>query len=117
MRILILSQHYPPEPITRLRDLTRHLTSRGHQVEVVTTFPSYPLGRIYDGYRLGVLNQQREAGIAVRRVFAVPYRGLSKSKRMLSYGSFAVAALLLGLLPRRRPDVIYTYHPPLTTGL
>jgi glycosyltransferase involved in cell wall biosynthesis len=40
---------------------------------------------------------------------------------MLSYFSFATSALLLGLLPRlmpgRRPDVVYAYHPPLTTGL
>ncbi|HYO50504.1 MAG TPA: sugar transferase [Chloroflexia bacterium] len=117
MKILILSQHYPPEPNTRLRDLTRHLAGRGHDVSVLTTFPSYPLGKVYDGYRLAVYTRHRELGVAVRRVFAVPYRGLSAGKRMLSYGSFAVMALLLGLLPGRRPNVMYVYHPPLTTGI
>lgn len=117
MKILIFSQHYPPEPNTRLRDLTRHLAGRGHDVSVLTTFPSYPLGRVYDGYRLALYARRREFGVTVRRVFAVPYRGMSASMRMLSYGSFAVTALLLGLLPGRRPDVMYVYHPPLTTGL
>ncbi|MDQ3930923.1 MAG: glycosyltransferase family 4 protein, partial [Chloroflexota bacterium] len=117
MKILIFSQHYPPEPNTRLRDLTRHLDAQGHDVSVLTTFPSYPLGKVYDGYRLALHERRREFGVAVRRVFAIPYRGLSAGKRMLSYGSFAAAALLLGLLPGRRPDVMYVYHPPLTTGL
>ncbi|HET6260915.1 MAG TPA: glycosyltransferase, partial [Chloroflexia bacterium] len=117
VKILILSQHYPPEPNTRLRDLTRYLAVQGHDVSALTTFPSYPLGSVYDGYKLAPYARHRELGVTVRRVFAVPYRGLSASKRMVSYGSFGVAALLLGLLPGRRPDVMYVYHPPLTTGL
>jgi colanic acid biosynthesis glycosyl transferase WcaI len=117
LRILILSQHFPPEPITRLRDLTRHLVNRGHDVSVVTTFPSYPLGRVYDGYRLGLSARHEELGASVRRVFAVPYRGVVKGKRMVSYLSFAVMALFAGLLTSKRPAVAYVYHPPLTTGL
>jgi colanic acid biosynthesis glycosyl transferase WcaI len=117
MRILILSQHFPPEPVTRLRDLTQHLVARGHDVSVVTTFPSYPLGHVYNGYHLGLCTRYSELGATITRVFALPYRGVAKSKRILSYFSFAVMALLIGLLPRRRPDVAYVYHPPLTTGL
>ena len=121
MKVLILSQHYPPEPITRLKDLTRHLVARGHRVSVVTTYPSYPLGRVYEGYRLGLRSRQGEMGVRVTRVFALPYRGVEKGKRMLSYLSFAASAFTLGLLPRslpgRKPDVVYAYHPPLTTGL
>ncbi|HEX9988547.1 MAG TPA: glycosyltransferase family 4 protein [Chloroflexia bacterium] len=117
MEILILSQHFAPEPGTRLRDLTRHLVKRGHTVSVVTTYPSYPLGKVYQGYRLGLYSKYFEHGAPITRVFAMPYRGLSIVKRMLSYFSFALAALLLALLPGRRPRVAYVYHPPLTTGL
>ena len=117
MRILILSQHFPPEPITRLRDLTQYLVGQGHDVAVITTFPSYPVGKVYSGYKLRLYARYHELGAKVRRVFAVPYRGTVKGKRMLSYFSFAFMALLFGLLLRRRPDVLYVYHPPLTTGL
>jgi glycosyltransferase involved in cell wall biosynthesis len=72
---------------------------------------------VYDGYALALTANQQELGVPVHRVFAVPYRGTVKGKRMVSYFSFALASLLLGLLPRRRPDVMYVYHPPLTTGL
>lgn len=116
LKILILSQHFPPEPITRLRDLTAHLVAQGHQVEVLTTFPSYPLGRIYDGYQLALHLREQTLGAQITRVFAVPYRGAAKGKRLISYGSFAFFALC-GLLVRRRPDVVYAYHPPLTTGV
>ena len=116
MNILILSQHYPPEPISRLRDLTEFLVAQGHQVSVLTTFPSYPLGRIYDGYELALHGREQSLGAQLTRVYAVPYRGTAKGKRLVSYGSFAVCAML-GLLLRRRPDVVYAYHPPLTTGI
>jgi glycosyltransferase involved in cell wall biosynthesis len=117
MRILVLSQHFPPEPVVRLRDLTERLVAHGHKVSVLTTFPSYPLGKVYDGYSMSLRAHHQELGARITRVAAMPYRGLAASKRMLSYGSFAATALLLGLLPGRKPDVIYTYHPPLTTGL
>lgn len=119
--VLILSQHYPPEPITRLRDLTPHLVKRGYRVSVVTTFPSYPPGRVYDSYKPMLRSQRRELGAKVTRVLALPYRGLDKGKRIASYLTFAASAFLLGLLPRalpwRRPAVVYAYHPPLTTGV
>jgi glycosyltransferase involved in cell wall biosynthesis len=90
---------------------------RGHRVSVVTAFPSYPFGRVYDGYRARPRATTKEMGARVTRVFNVPYQGSEKERRVLSYFSFAACAFLLGLLPRRKPDVIYAYHPPLTTGL
>jgi colanic acid biosynthesis glycosyl transferase WcaI len=121
MFVLILSQYYPPEPITRLKDLVPYLKSQGHQVSVVTTFPSYPFGQLYEGYRLGWHKKCWEDSTEIVRVFAWPYRGMSGVRRFLSYGSFAATAFISDLLPRlllhRRPDVLYIYHPPLTTGL
>ena len=121
MRILVLSQFYPPEPITRLRDLVSYLKQQGHQVSVLTTFPSYPLGQIYDTYQLKWRKFDWEADIPITRVFAWPYRGMNQIKRFLSYISFAIAALLFDLLPRlisrNHPELLYIYHPPLTTGL
>lgn len=52
MRVAILTQYYPPEPIAKPHELARGLTERGHEVVVVTAFPNYPAGKLYPGTRL-----------------------------------------------------------------
>ena len=116
MRILILSQFYPPEPILRLGDLSRHLVDQGHDVRVVTALPTYPAGRLYDGYRRRPYLRSAEFGARVTRVASFPYRGVGVVGRLASYGSFSVTAAF-ALLFQPRPDVVYAYQPPTTVGL
>ena len=49
MKILVFSQYFYPENF-RINTLCRELVQRGHQVTVVTGYPQYPIGRIYEGY-------------------------------------------------------------------
>ena len=116
MRVLILSQYYPPEPLARLHDLSRFLVARGHSVIVVTTFPSYPHGKIYSGYRARLRTARDEDGVRVIRVWSVLHRGTARVTRVLNYLSFALSAFVLGMFSVPRPDVVFVYHPPLTTG-
>lgn len=114
MRILILTQYYPPEigaPQTRLAALARELMHRGHSVEVVTAMPSHLLGRTYKGYRGKFYMRDSVAGVTVHRtwVYAASGTGL---RRMLNYLSFT-ATSLIGLAAARKPDVIFVESPPL----
>lgn len=114
MRFLILTQYYPPEvaaPQVRLAALVRELGRRGHEVDVVTTMPSHPLGRVFDGYRGKVLMTERLDGARVRRVWSYPATGAGL-KRMVNYGSFTLASVV-GLARSRRPDVVFVESPPL----
>lgn len=54
MRFLVLTQFFLPEAgaaQARLAGMVRELTRRGHQVKVVTCFPTYGLGRIHPEFR------------------------------------------------------------------
>jgi colanic acid biosynthesis glycosyl transferase WcaI len=116
MRILILSQYYPPEPIPKAADLARELSQRGHVVSVLTGYPHYPFGRLYPGFRLGLFQRENLDGVPVVRAFEYPYHGKSVLGRIANYVSFMVSAPLASfLLPPC--DVIYVRHPPLTIGL
>jgi glycosyltransferase involved in cell wall biosynthesis len=116
MRVLILSQYYAPEPVPKPAELAEHLYGRGHSVSVVTGFPNYPSGRLYDGFRLSLRQREQVRGIPVLRTFEYPYHGPAKLGRVLNYASFMVSAMAMaGTLPP--VDVIYVYHPPLTIGL
>ena len=116
MRVLIVSQFYPPEPFHRLIGVTTHMLERGHEVRVITTFPTFPAGKLYDGYRMRPYARTHELGADVRRVPSIPYRGVGIVGRLVSYGSFAIAAAV-ALLFERKPDVVYVYHPPSTVGV
>ncbi len=114
MRILILTQYYPPEigaPQTRLAALARELVRRGHEVEVVTAMPSHLLGRTYEGYRGKFYMRDEIDGVTVHRtwVYAATGTGL---RRMLNYLSFTLSSLV-GLALTHKPDVVFVESPPL----
>ena len=116
MRVLILSQYYTPEPVPKPAELAEALARRGHQVRVLTGFPNYPSGYLYDGYRLRPLQKGRVNGIPVTRAFEYPYHGTHALGRMLNYASFMIAAPIASLF-MSPCDAIYVWHPPLTVGV
>lgn len=73
MKILIVSQHYAPEPF-RLSDICETLIEKGHDVTVVTDVPNYPDGYIYDGYKKGKRRDEIIGGVKVHRTFTVARR-------------------------------------------
>ncbi|HBY67006.1 MAG TPA: glycosyltransferase WbuB, partial [Flavobacteriaceae bacterium] len=48
MKILLVKQLFNPEPTAKSLDFAKELQRRGHEVEVLTGFPSYPIGKIYE---------------------------------------------------------------------
>jgi glycosyltransferase involved in cell wall biosynthesis len=117
MRILFVTQWFDPEPTFKGLAFARELTRYGHEVEVLTGFPNYPGGRLYNGYRIRVVQRERIDGIDVIRVPLYPSHSRSAIGRALNYCSFATSAATIGSGLVARPDVIYAYHPPATVGL
>ncbi len=117
MKIVILTQYYPPEPIPRPHELARGLADRGHKVLVITGFPNYPLGRLYPGTHLRFWRQDTLDGIRILRVPLYPDQSRSPLRRVFNYGSFAASAALLGSILGGPADVMLAEHPPLTIGL
>ena len=117
MKILLLTQWYPPEPGVLLQELAQTLQAKSHDVTVLTGFPNYPSGHLYPGYQLRLRQHELLAGVRVVRVPLYMNHSLSSIKRVLNYVSFALSSSILGFWLVRRPDVIFVYHPPLTIGL
>ncbi len=117
MRVAILTQYYPPEPIPKPHELARGLTDRGHKVTVVTGFPNYPAGKLYPNTHLRLWKWESVDGIRVLRLPLYSDHSRFAVRRVLNYGSFAVSAVLLGSLLSGPVDAIFAEHPPVTTGL
>ena len=120
MRILILTQYYPPEsgaPQNRLSDLARRLTASGHTVTILTALPNYPKGEIFEGYRGGILFEELSQGIRVIRTWIYATQSKNFIQRLLNYFSFVLCSLLGGMWKLGRQDIVVVESPPLFLGL
>jgi colanic acid biosynthesis glycosyl transferase WcaI len=120
MRILYLSQYFPPEAgatQTRAYEMARHFVRQGHQVTLIAEFPNHPSGIIPPRYRGRLFERENLEGIDVIRVWvrASPEKGFRS--RMLFYLTYMLSATLAGLfLARRRCDLVFATSPPLFVG-
>jgi colanic acid biosynthesis glycosyl transferase WcaI len=113
MRILFLSDNFPPEtnaPATRLYEHATRWVRDGHEVTVITCAPNFPEGVLFPGYRNAWRQVETIDGIRVVRVKTYITANEGFLKRTLDYMSFMVMAFLMGLL-ERRPDVIVSTSP------
>lgn len=90
MKILVVCQYYYPEPF-RIKDICEEMVRRGHEVHVVTGYPNYPEGILYDGYGKGKHIDEVINGVSVHRCFTIP-RQTGILKRMLNYYSYALSS-------------------------
>lgn len=117
MKILLLTQWFDPEPTFKGLAFAKELKRQGHEVQILTGFPNYPGGKIYDGYKLKLYQREEIEGISILRVALYPNHDSSALKRIFNYISFAFMAMIFGIFATKKADVIYAYHPPLTVGI
>lgn len=105
MKILVVCQHYWPEPYP-LADVCEELVRRGHRVRVITGVPNYPLGYIYPGYRKRQNRDELHNGVEIHRTFTIGRRN-NRLFRVLNYFSFALSSLFYALRLREEFDVVF----------
>lgn len=117
MKILFIKQLFNPEPTAKSLDFALELQKRGHEVQVLTGFPSYPYGEIYDGYKQKLWQKETMEGIEVIRVPIYPNQSSSGFKRMLHYLSYAITATAIGLFLIKKPDVSFVYQGAIAVAI
>lgn len=115
MRIAVVTQYYAPEDARIPTTVARELSRRGHEVCVVTAFPSYPLGRIYDGYRQRFGHTEWDGAVRVRRVRSILAHSPNPVTRMMNYLSFALSSAF-ARKEARSADVVYVYATQMTAA-
>ncbi len=120
MRILLLSQYFPPETgsaAAKMAELADYLANRGHAVSVVSQMPSYPDGIVYPEYRGTWFRRENQNGVRITRTWS--YASSERGKFGPRFGNYAsfMATGLGGILAGPRPDSVLVYSPPLFLGL
>ena len=106
MRILVVCQHYWPEPY-RLPDICEELSRRGHTVKIVTDIPNYPMGITYKGYEKRLQRDQEHNGVSIHRCFTIP-RKRGAFFRVLNYYSYAISSTIWAKKTDEQYDVVFT---------
>lgn len=118
MRLLVVTQYFWPENF-RINDLVVELVQRGHDVTVLTGYPNYPTGSIFEEFRNNPANFMTFGGATIVRVPLCP-RGQGSWRLILNYISFAVSGSVIGSwkVRNRDFDLIFTCGlSPITVGI
>jgi glycosyltransferase involved in cell wall biosynthesis len=114
MRILFLCQYFPPEmgaPSARTHEHARQWVADGHQVTVLTGFPNHPTGIVPPEYRGRLFQSESLDGIRVWRTWFYTTPNERFTRRIASYLSFMVSAILAAALRRADYDMVVATSP------
>ncbi|MGN1075675.1 MAG: hypothetical protein ACI4QP_01725 [Candidatus Enteromonas sp.] len=81
MKILLVCQHYYPEPF-RVTRIAENLVKDGNEVTVLTGIPNYPEGHYYPGYSKKENREQTINGVHIIRAFEHPRKKGGPSSRL-----------------------------------
>lgn len=118
MRILFLTDNYPPEvnaPASRTFDHVTEWHRCGHEITVITCAPNFPSGHVYSGYKNKLYQKEDIDGIKVVRVWSYIAENKGFFKRTLDYISFSITSFLAGLF--QKTDIIIATSPQFFTAL
>jgi len=118
MRILFLTDNFPPEvnaPATRTYEHCVKWIELGHKVTVITCFPNFPKGKVFEGYTNKLYQKENIDGITVIRVWSYITENNGFVKRIIDYISYALTSFLFGLFVKT--DLIIATSPQFFTAI
>ncbi|MGD0711201.1 MAG: glycosyltransferase family 4 protein, partial [Bacteroidales bacterium] len=120
MRLLILTQYFPPEigaPQNRLFELAIRLQQKGANVTVITAMPNYPQMEIHEGYKNKWHQYEEIEGLKVHRCWIFVSKKKSIFPRLLNYFSFVFSSFFIGWFNLGKFDYLLCESPPLFLGI
>lgn len=118
VKIGMLSHWFDPEggAAASPGTIARALQQRGNEVDVLTGFPIYPAGKVFDGYRIRPYQREAIRDVTVHRVPIYPSHDDKVTARMANYLSFAASSTVAAPLVLRKSDIVFVYSSPATVA-
>jgi hypothetical protein len=118
MKILFLSDNFIPEtnaPAYRTFEHCREWVKQGVEVTVISCFPNFPHGKVYEGYKNKLYQVEFIEGIRVIRVWSFMAENKGFVKRVLDFCSFMISSFVAGLFIKT--DLIIATSPQFFTAI
>jgi glycosyltransferase involved in cell wall biosynthesis len=120
LKILILTQYFPPEtgaPQNRLHSLAGYFNDLGAEVSVLTAMPNYPKMEVFQGYKGLFYKYETDNNLKIHRSWIFVNKSKGVLPRLLNYFSFVFTSLFVGLYKIDKQDIIICESPPLFLGI
>ncbi|MDB2562238.1 glycosyltransferase family 4 protein [Sulfurimonas sp.] len=115
-KILIVTEYFYPEEF-KINDIALVWKSKGYDVDILTTVPSYPLGKVFDGYENRLYQKDEYQGINIYRVKTVTGYRESLVKKLLKYFSFMFFGTIASLFIGKKYDYIFGFNMAALSGM
>jgi glycosyltransferase involved in cell wall biosynthesis len=120
-RILIISQHFYPEigsAGNRMKNIYQLLTSKGYDVSIITSEPSYPNRKLYEDNEFWDDQSIDLETPKIRRI-QVANRKYSRSifNRLLFFLEVAFKLFFIVIKDKQKYDIVFATSPPIFIGI
>jgi len=108
-KILIVTECFYPEEF-KINDVALSWKDKGYDVDVLTLAPTYPLGKVFPGYKNGFFRKDECQGINILRLHAVTGYRDSAVKKILKYINFMIFGSITAIFIGRRYDYVFGFN-------
>jgi len=115
-KILIVTECFYPEEF-KINDIALAWKEKGYDVDILTSVPTYPFGKVFDGYENKFYQKDEYQGINIYRVKAVTGYRESLIKKLLKYFSFMFFGTIVSMFMGRKYDYIFGFNMSALTGM
>ena len=113
-KILIVTENFYPEEF-KINEIAIEWQKKGYEVAILTQEPTYPFGKVYDGYKNRWYFEDSYHGMKVYRVKAVTGYRESLFKKLLKYFTFMFLGSFVAIKIGKKYDYVFGFNVgPLT---
>ena len=115
-KILIVTECFYPEEF-KINDVALSWKGKGYDVDVLTLTPTYPLGKVFPGYKNSFFRKDEYQGINIFRVRAVTGYRDSTIKKIFKYINFMIFGSIAAIFIGRKYDYVFGFNMSALTGM
>jgi len=115
-KILIVTEYFYPEEF-KINEIALVWKEKGYEVDVLTSIPTYPAGKVFDGYENTWYQKDNYNGVNIYRLKAVTGYKENLFKKLLKYFAFMFLASFFALKIGKQYDYILGFNVGALTGM
>jgi glycosyltransferase involved in cell wall biosynthesis len=108
-KILIVTECFYPEEF-KINDVALSWKGKGYDVDVLTLAPTYPLGKVFLGYKNGFFRKDKYQDINIFRLRAVTGYRNSVIKKILKYINFMIFGSIAAIFIGKKYDYVFGFN-------
>ncbi len=111
-RILIFTNHFYPEQF-KINEIVDWLSVEKSHIRVITGFPNYPNGNIYEEFVNKSLKNIFSENVTINRLFLIPRGNGSNLILLINYISYFISCFVFTIyiaIFKKKYDVIFVHH-------